>query len=484
MCGVVGAIGRSSVNQLIYDSLLLLQHRGQEAAGISTYHDQMFFAHHGAGLVRDVFRTRNMRSLPGNSGLGHVRYPASSSPESIDEAQPLYVNAPYGISFVHNGQLTNWKSLREDLFKFDRRHINTQSDSEVLLNIFAHELQLASANNELKPEIIFKAVRAVHKRVKGAYAVIAHIAGFGLVAFRDPNGIRPLCYGKLDSQEGREWLVASESVALTGNGFRLVDDVAPGEALCITHDGQLVKEQCAESTRLMPCMFEYVYFARPDSIIDGISIYHARLKMGEYLGNKVAKNLRLAQIDVVMPIPDSARPSAMQLASSLNLPYREGFLKNYYIGRTFIMPGQAVRQRSVRQKLSALPLEFKDKNVLLVDDSIVRGTTSKRIVEIARWAGAKKVFFASAAAPVRFPNIYGIDMPTKEELIAHTREVDNIVDEIGADGLIFQNLGDLYTLLHDLNPKIDGFEASCFHGHYITEDDEALSKLQLELGQA
>lgn len=469
MCGVVGAIGRSPVNQLIYDSLLLLQHRGQEAAGISTYHEQMFFTHRGAGLVRDVFRTRNMRSLPGCSGLGHVRYPSASSPENIDEAQPLYVNAPYGISFVHNGQLTNWKSLREDLFKYDRRHINTQSDSEVLLNIFAHELQRASANEELSPDVIFKAVRAVHRRVKGAYAVIAHIAGFGLVAFRDPNGIRPLCYGKHDSEHGREWLIASESVALTGNGFELVDDVAPGEALCITEDGQLTKQQCATHTRLMPCMFEYIYFARPDSIIDGISIYHARLKMGEYLGNKVAKSMRLAEVDVVMPIPDSARPSAMQLASSLNLTYREGFLKNYYIGRTFIMPGQAVRQRSVRQKLSAVPLEFKNKNVLLVDDSIVRGTTSRRIVEMARWAGAKKVFFASAAAPVRFPNKYGIDMPNKEELIAHSRDVEQIAQEIGADGLIFQNLEDLYTLLHDLNPKVDGFEASCFNGEYITE---------------
>jgi|SRR5690625_578063 len=470
MCGVVGVVARSPVNQLIYDSLLLLQHRGQEAAGISTYHEQVFFAHRGAGLVRDVFRTRNMRSLPGHSGLGHVRYPRSGSAESIDEAQPLYVNAPYGICFVHNGQLTNWKSLREDLFKFDRRHINTQSDSEVLLNIFAHELQCASAEHELSPEVIFQAVRAVHRRVKGAYAVIAHIAGFGLVAFRDPNGIRPLCYGKHESEHGREWMVASESVALTGNGFRLVADVAPGEALCITEAGELYQQQCATHTRLMPCMFEYVYFARPDSIVDGISIYHARLKMGEYLGNKVAKNMRLAEVDVVMPIPDSARPSAMQLASSLNLTYREGFLKNYYIGRTFIMPGQAVRQRSVRQKLSAVPLEFKDKNVLLIDDSIIRGTTSKRIVEMARWAGAKKVFFASAAAPVRYPNIYGIDMPTKEEFIAHNREVADIAKQIGADGLIYQSLSDLETLLHELNPAIDGFEASCFHGHYITED--------------
>lgn len=476
MCGVVGVVGRSPVNQLIYDSLLLLQHRGQEAAGISTYHDHKFFAHRGAGLVRDVFRTRNMRSLPGNSGLGHVRYPAARSSESIDEGQPFYVNAPYGICLVHNGQLTNWKSLREDLFTFDRRHINTQSDSEVLLNIFAHELQCAASNNELGPEVIFQAVRAVHQRIKGAYAVIAHIAGFGLVAFRDPNGIRPLCYGAHETPEGTEWMVASESVALTGNGFRLVDDVAPGEAICITEDGRLFKEQCATQTRYTPCMFEYVYFARPDSIVDGIPIYDARLKMGEYLGYKVAKNLRLAEVDVVMPIPDSARPSAMQLASSLNLPYREGFLKNYYIGRTFIMPGQAVRQRSVRQKLSAVPLEFKDKNVLLIDDSIIRGTTSKHIVEMARWAGAKKVFFASAAAPVRFPNVYGIDMPTTAELIAHDREVEDIAREIGADGLIFQNLSDLTMLLHEMNPALDGFETSCFDGHYITESQTANAK--------
>lgn len=469
MCGVVGVVGHAPVNQLIYDSLLLLQHRGQEAAGISTYHEHMFFAHRGAGLVRDVFRTRNMRSLPGHSGLGHVRYPSSGSPESIDEAQPLYVNAPYGISFVHNGQLTNWESLRADLFNVDKRHINTQSDSEVLLNIFAHELQQASVGRELGPEVVFAAVRAVHQRVKGAYAVIAHIAGFGLVAFRDPNGIRPLCYGKHESKAGTEWMIASESVALTGNGFRLVDDVEPGMALCITEQGELFKAQCAEHTRLMPCMFEYVYFARPDSIIDGISIYHARLKMGEYLGYKVAKSLRLAEVDVVMPIPDSSRPSAMQLAASLNLPYREGFLKNYYIGRTFIMPGQAVRQRSVRQKLSAVPLEFKDKNVLLIDDSIVRGTTSQRIVEMARWAGAKKVFFASAAPPVRFPNIYGIDMPSKDELIAHGLEVEEIAQKIGADGLIFQNLDDLRVLLHELNPAVDAFEASCFDGRYVTE---------------
>lgn len=479
MCGVVGVVARGPVNQLIYDSLLLLQHRGQDAAGLATWHDQFFSMYKGPGLVRDVFRTRNMRTLQGNSGIGHVRYPTAGASDNPDEAQPFYANAPFGISFVHNGNLTNWQELRAELFTVDRRHINTNSDSEVLLNVYAHELQEAATGAELSLDEVFTAVSHVHRRARGAYAVISQIANFGMVAFRDPNGIRPLCLGRNDSELGTEWMLASESVALTGCGFELVRDVEPGEAIIIDLDGNLHSRQCAEHARLNPCVFEYVYFARPDSTLDGISIYDARLHMGEYLADNVAKSLRLAEIDVVMPIPDSARPSAMQLAARLNLTYREGFIKNRYIGRTFIMPGQEVRKKSVRQKLSAIPMEFRGKNVLLVDDSIVRGTTSRQIVEMARAAGANKVFFASAAPPVRFPNVYGIDMPTQSELIATGRDVDQIAHEIGADGLVFQSLEDMERSLLDLNPAIKGFEASCFNGQYVTGDvDQAyLAKL-------
>lgn len=482
MCGIVGVVGRSPVSQLIYDSLLLLQHRGQDAAGITTLDHHFFHTHRDRGLVRDVFRTRNMRALVGNSGLGHVRYPPAGAATNVDEAQPFYVNAPYGISFVHNGNLTNWRELREELFTIDRRHMNTQSDSEILLNVFAHELQQVASREALTAEQVFAAVQAVHQRARGAYAVIAQIANFGMVAFRDPHGIRPLCLGKRQTKQGLEWMLASESVALTGCGFELVRDVAPGEAIYIDLDGHMQAAQCAEAPRLIPCLFEYVYFARPDSTMDGISIYDARLNMGEYLGAKVAKTLRLSDIDVVMPIPDSSRQSAMQLASSLNLNYREGFIKNRYIGRTFIMPGQATRKKSVRQKLSAIPMEFKGKNVLLVDDSIVRGTTSREIVEMARSAGAHKVFFASAAPPVRYPNVYGINMPTHTELIAHQKEVDAIAAEIGADGLVYQDLADLQQALKDLNPNIGDFEASCFNGCYPTNDvDEGyLNRLEQE----
>lgn len=482
MGGIVGVAGRGPVNQLIYDSLLLLQHRGQDAAGISTFNERFFNTHRGQGLVRDVFRTRNMRDLSGNSGLGHVRYPAANAADNIEEAQPFYVNAPFGISFVHNGNLTNWRGLRQELFSVDRRHINTNSDSEVLLNVFAHELQLVARQADLTDEMVFEAVQSVHRRAKGAYAVIAQIANFGMVAFRDPNGIRPLCLGKRESNVGVEWMVASESVALTGCEFDLVRDIAPGEAVFIDLEGNLSSQLCAEHTSLTPCIFEYVYFARPDSTVDGISIYDARLSMGKYLGDKLAKTLRLGDIDVVMPIPDSSRPSAMQLASSLNLNYREGFIKNRYIGRTFIMPGQAVRKKSVRQKLSAIPLEFKGKNVLLVDDSIVRGTTSREIVEMVRSAGANKVFIASAAPPVRFPNVYGINMPTRKELIASGKDIEQIAKEIGVDGLVYQDLADLEQSLRDLNPTISSFDSSCFNGQYVTGDiDEAyLERLQAE----
>ena len=484
MCGIVGLAGSGPVNQLIYDSLLLLQHRGQDAAGIATSHDQFFNMYKAHGLVRDVFRTRNMRSLPGNSGLGQVRYPTAGSSDSVDEAQPFYVNAPFGITFVHNGNLTNWRELREALFRVDRRHINTNSDSEVLLNVFAHELQLASSGGSLDEDAIFTAVSSVHRRAKGAYAVIAQIASYGMVAFRDPFGIRPLCLGSIETDKGTEWMVASESVALTGCGFSLVRDVAPGEAVFIDLDGNMTSRQCAENPMLTPCAFEYVYFARPDSLMDGVSIYDARLNMGEYLGVNVAKALRLGDIDVVMPIPDSSRPSAMQLAGRLGLSYREGFIKNRYIGRTFIMPGQAVRKKSVRQKLSAIGMEFRGKNVLLVDDSIVRGTTSREIVDMARAAGANKVYFASAAPPVRFPNVYGIDMPTQTELIATGRDTAQIAQEIGADGLVYQELSDLEQSIRDLNPAMRNFESSCFNGQYVTGDiDRAyLERLSLTRG--
>ncbi|MFY1907143.1 amidophosphoribosyltransferase [Achromobacter xylosoxidans] len=479
MCGIVGVIGRGPVNQLLYDSLLLLQHRGQDAAGIATSQGNQFNMYKAHGLVRDVFRTRNMRALPGTSGVGQVRYPTAGSSASEEEAQPFYVNAPFGIMFAHNGNLTNWRELRESLYRVDRRHINTNSDSEVLLNVLAHELQSAASGVSLDDDAMFRAVAAVHKRVRGAYAVVAQISGYGLLAFRDPNGIRPLCIGRQETDEGVEWMVASESVALEGSGFAFVRDVEPGEAVFVDLDGRFVSRQCADNPQLVPCIFEYVYFARPDSLIDGVSVYDARLRMGEYLADKVARNMRLGDIDVVMPIPDSSRPAAMQLAARLNLDYREGLIKNRYVGRTFIMPGQAVRRKSVRQKLNAIGMEFKGKNVLLVDDSIVRGTTSREIVDMARAAGANKVYFASAAPPVRFPNVYGIDMPTQSELIATGRSDEEIARAIGADSLVYQDLHDMQQAVRDLNPKLSRFEASCFDGEYITGDitAEYLSRL-------
>lgn len=486
MCGIVGVVGRNPVNQLIYDSLLLLQHRGQDAAGIATSHEHLFNMHKAHGLVRDVFRTRHMRTLPGTSGVGQVRYPTAGSSASVDEAQPFYSSAPFGITFVHNGNLTNWRELREELFRVDRRHINTNSDSEVLLNVFAHELQCAAAGTSLNEQAIFAAVSAVHRRVKGGYAVIAQVSGFGMVAFRDQYGIRPLCLGSRQTDAGTEWMMASESVALTGCGFGLERDVLPGEAVLVDLDGNVSAMQCAQNPELVPCVFEYVYFARPDSLMNGVSIYDARLKMGEYLADNVAKSLRLGDIDVVMPIPDSSRPSAMQLASRLGLDYREGFIKNRYVGRTFIMPGQAVRKKSVRQKLSAIDMEFRGKNVLLVDDSIVRGTTSREIVDMARVAGANKVFFASAAPPVRFPNVYGIDMPTQTELIASNKDAAQVAHEIGADGLIYQHLDDLEQSIRDKNHAIGRFESSCFNGQYVTGDIDAayIERLERTRGNA
>ena len=470
MCGIVGVISQSPVNQLIYDALLLLQHRGQDAAGIVTMQDNKCFMHKARGMVRDVFRTRNMRALPGTVGLGQVRYPTAGNAYSEEEAQPFYVNAPYGIVLVHNGNLTNAAALKRELFAVDRRHINTGSDTEVLINVLAHELELAASDTPLSPSSVFQAVGAVHRRLKGSYAVVALIAGHGLLAFRDPYGIRPLCFGQGQGDHAADVMVASESVALEGTGHRLVRDVAPGEAIFIDMSGRIHHQQCADHPSLNPCVFEYVYLARPDSVMDGISVYHARLNMGETLAQRVISTMPPSQIDVVIPIPESSRPSAMQLAHRIGKPYREGFVKNRYVGRTFIMPGQAVRKRSVRQKLNAIGMEFKGRNVLLVDDSIVRGTTSKEIVQMAREAGARKVYMASAAPPVKFPNVYGIDMPTGEELIAHGRSLEEIRAFIGADALIYQDVDAMKRVVGALNPELAGFEASCFDGHYITGD--------------
>ena len=467
MCGIIGVISNAPVNQLIYDALLLLQHRGQDAAGIVTQQGRKFFMHKAKGMVRDVFRTRNMRALPGSVGLGQVRYPTAGNAYSEEEAQPFYVNAPFGIVMVHNGNLTNAQSLRTELFSTDHRHTNTDSDSEVLLNVFAHELDRATRGAALSTEDIFTAVRAVHRRIKGSYAVIALIAGHGLVAFRDPHGIRPLGMGR--SQDGTV-MVGSESVALEGTGHLFERDIAPGEAVYITLDGQVHAHQCADAPKLQPCIFEYVYLARPDSEMDGISVYQARLNLGASLAKRVVSTVPPSQIDVIIPIPESSRPSATQLAHLLGVQYREGFVKNRYVGRTFIMPGQGVRKKSVRQKLNVIVSEFKGRNVLLVDDSIVRGTTSREIVQMARDAGARKVYLASAAPPVRFPNVYGIDMPTSSELVAHGRTNEEIREWIGCDALIYQDVEGMKKAIGSLNPKLDGFDASCFDGVYVTGD--------------
>ncbi|MFL9925666.1 amidophosphoribosyltransferase [Herbaspirillum lusitanum] len=470
MCGIVGLVSHSPVNQMLYDALLLLQHRGQDAAGIATNHGNGFSMHKANGLVRDVFRTRNMRSLPGNTGIGQVRYPTAGSSSSEEEAQPFYVNAPFGIILAHNGNLTNAEQLKIDMFKNDRRHINTDSDTEVLLNVLAHELQQATTGYSLDPAALFKAVAMVHKRVRGSYAVVAQIAGYGLLGFRDPYGIRPMCLGFTETDKGPEYMMASESVALEGLGFRFLRDVMPGEAIFIDNDGQLYNQQCADNPTLNPCTFEYVYLARPDSVIDGASVYATRLKMGEFLAEKIVRQFPAGDIDVVMPIPDSSRPAAMELALKLGIEYREGFIKNRYIGRTFIMPGQALRKKSVRQKLNAIASEFKGKTVLLVDDSIVRGTTSREIVQMARESGAKRVIFASAAPPVKFPNVYGIDMPTRDELIAFGRTEEEVCREITADALVYQDVEAMKRAISDVNPALKSFEASCFDGHYVTGD--------------
>ncbi len=466
MCGIVGIVSFSAVNQSIYDALTVLQHRGQDAAGIITCDGDQLCLRKDNGLVRDVFHTRHMLRLRGTMGIGHVRYPTAGC-ESSAEAQPFYVNSPYGITLAHNGNLINAEELKQNLYREDLRHINTDSDSEVLLNVFAHELQ-RRGKLEIDHEDVFAAVAGVHRRCRGAYAAVAMITGFGIVAFRDPCGVRPLVYGKRESAQGLEYMVASESVALDTLGFELIDDVRPGEAVFLGMEGGMFKRQCAEHPRYAPCIFEHVYLARPDSIIDNISVYKARLRMGEVLAAKIRRERPDHHIDVVIPIPDTSRTAALQLAYNLGVKYREGFIKNRYIGRTFIMPGQQQRKKSVRQKLNAIELEFKDKNVMLVDDSIVRGTTSQQIIQMARDAGAKNVFFASAAPPVRHPNVYGIDMPSKDELIAHDRTVEEIAAAIGADWLIFQDLKDLVKAVGRGNRQISEFDCSVFTGEYVT----------------
>lgn len=469
MCGIIGIVGQEAVNSRLYDGLTLLQHRGQDAAGIATTDAGRLFMRKGAGLVRDVFRQEDMLGLQGNMGMGHVRYPTAGT-SATAEAQPFYVNSPYGIVMAHNGNLTNAERLHQELFESDLRHINTSSDTEVLLNVFAHELAAQISSTKLSPDEIFRTVEQVHRRCRGGYAVLGLLVGRGIFAFRDPRGIRPMVLGRRETEQGVEHAVASESVALRGVGFDVVRDIEAGEAVYIDIDGVVHSRQCAESASLTPCIFEFVYFARPDSIIDDISVYKSRLRMGEKLAGKIIREFPEHDIDVVIPIPDTSRTSALELAFHLGCKYREGFIKNRYIGRTFIMPGQKLREKSVRQKLSAVDLEFSGKNVLLVDDSIVRGTTSGQIVQMARDAGARKVYLASAAPPVKYPNVYGIDMPAAHELIASNRSVEEIERHIGADWLIYQDIEDMIEAVAFGNRSIEQFEASCFTGEYVTGD--------------
>ena len=478
MCGVVGIVANRPVNQAIYDALTVLQHRGQDAAGIVTWGEQGLRSRKKNGLVRDVFQQRHMLRLTGNVGMGHVRYPTAGGSQSA-EAQPFYVNSPYGICLGHNGNLTNFDELAEHLRIKDQRHLSTGSDSEILLNVFAHELQVRSTGS-LTPEQVFDAVEAVHKRCSGGYAVVAMIIGFGIVAFRDPNGIRPLVLGKRETDQGDEYMVASESVALDVLQFDILRDVRPGEVVYIENAGLLHSREYSGRARHSPCIFEFVYFARPDSILDNLSVYKARLRMGEQLAGQIIREWPDHDIDVVIPIPDTSRTAAVQVAQHLGVKYREGFIKNRYIGRTFIMPGQAERAQSVRRKLNAIDLEFRGKNVLLVDDSIVRGTTSRQIIHLAREAGARRVYFASAAPPVKYPNVYGIDMPAACELIANGREVEEVRALIGADRLIYQDLNGLIRSVRHDNSTIEEFDTSCFSGQYVTEEvtPEYLRKIE------
>ena len=465
MCGIVGIVGHGPVNQRLYDALTVLQHRGQDAAGIVTSADGRLYLRKDNGLVRDVFQQSDMQQLAGNMGIGHCRYPTAGT-MNCNEAQPFYVNSPYGITLAHNGNLTNADQLAQELFRADLRHINTSSDSEVLLNVFAHELQV---RGKLRPteEDVFAAVEGVHRRCQGAYAVVAMITGYGVVAFRDPLGVRPLVFGQRETDMGSEYMLASESVALDVLGFRLVGDVAAGEAVYVDAQGFVHRRSCAAGAVLTPCIFEHVYLARPDSIMDDVSIYKTRLRQGEHLAEKIRRTIPHHDVDVVVPIPDTARTAAMAMAHELNLKYREALVKNRYIGRTFIMPEQQQRKDSVRRKLNPIPLEFKGKNVLLVDDSIVRGTTSKQIVQMAREAGANRVYYCSAAAEVRYPNVYGIDMPAAHELIAHERSADEVCRLIGADWLVYQDLADLIACSREGNPAIERFETSIFDGQYL-----------------
>ena len=478
MCGIVGIVGTSAVNQRIYDALTVLQHRGQDAAGIMTMDENALFVRKDKGLVRDVFGERDMRQLAGNAGIGHVRYPTAGC-DGADEAQPFYVNAPFGIGLGHNGNLTNADELSRTMVAEDRRHLNTHSDSEVLLNVFASELQRSSTPQPSAADL-FRALESVFRRCRGGYAVVALIVGHGVVGFRDPHGIRPLALGRRDTPRGPEWMLASESVAFDMAGFRLERDVRPGEAIFIDLHGRMHAAQCGPAEKHTPCIFEYVYFARPDSIIDNISVHKARMRMGERLADKIARLRPGHDIDVVIPIPDTSRTSALQLALALGIKYREGFVKNRYIGRTFIMPGQEMRQKSVRGKLNAIDLEFRGRNVLLVDDSIVRGTTSAQIIELAREAGARKVYFASAAPPVRHPNVYGIDMAVAAELVASGRSEEDIAAFIGADWLIYQDLDDLVAACRHDDARITEFDTSCFSGHYVTADVTAQFLARLE----
>ncbi len=480
MCGIVGLMSQSPAAQEIYDALIMLQHRGQDAAGIVTDDDGICRKRRARGLVRETFRTRHMHNLRGSAGLGHVRYPTAGSDKN-SETQPFFVNSPYGIALAHNGNLTNAHDLAQEMRMRDRRYLNTSSDSELLLNVFAHEL-LRTARRGMDAEAVFRAVRGVHKRCKGAYSVACFILGYGLVAFRDPYGIRPLVVGRREGKRGPEYLVASESVALQQLGFELLRDVRPGEAWFFGYGEEAATRQCAAGKRYTPCIFEYVYFARPDSLMDRISVHKARLRMGERLADKILRETDTSDIDVVIPVPSTSRTSAMEVATRLNVKYREGFIKNRYIGRTFIMPGQNERARSVRHKLNPISLEFRGKNVLLVDDSIVRGTTSRQIVEMAREAGAKKVYFASAAPPVRYQNVYGIDMPAPSELIASGRSEEQVRERIGADRLIYQDLGDLISAVNFRHAEITGFDVSCFNGQYVTGgvDRKLLSRVARE----
>ena len=466
MCGIVGVVGTGSVNQLLYDALTVQQHRGQDAAGMVTLDGDRLYLRKDNGLVRDVFHAHHMVNLRGSLGIGHIRYPTAGCASSA-EAQPFYVNSPYGVTLAHNGNLINTEALQRELWAEDLRHINTNSDSEVLLNVFAQEL-MRQGRHQVTEDVIFEAVAGVHRRCRGAYAAVALVIGYGLVAFRDPHGVRPVVFGRRETPDGVEWMVASESVALHALGFELERDLLPGEALCVDSEGVCHTRQCAEDPKLNPCIFEYVYLARPDSIIDDVSVYKARLRMGERLADKILREWPEHDIDVVIPIPDTSRTAALPLSYKLGVKYREGFIKNRYIGRTFIMPGQTERRKSVGQKLNAIDLEFEGKNVLLVDDSIVRGTTSEQIINMAREAGARNVYFASAAPPVRYQNVYGIDMPAVSELIAHNRNEEQVARAIGADRLFYQSIEDLEDAVRRGNPRISSFDLSCFTGDYVT----------------